>query len=177
MNPFFVEQASMYLAYHRNPKNRATHFVGVPLIAFSLLIPMSWLDLFTIGGQTVTLAAVFLLAVGVLYLWMEPLIGFCTLAFFVPGLFLADAIAATGYGAGGATFAALFVGRWLIQLIGHAFEGRKPALADNLFQVFIAPMFLMAEVFFALGRKRDLHDEMESRWVKYAAVTPAGKAA
>ena len=33
------------------------------------------------------------------------------------------------------------------------FEGRKPALADNLFQIFVAPIFLAAEVFFALGYK------------------------
>jgi uncharacterized membrane protein YGL010W len=38
--------------------------------------------------------------------------------------------------------------------VGHAFEGRKPALADNLFQIFVAPIFLAAEVFFALGLKK-----------------------
>ena len=26
------EQMSFYLRYHRNPKNKLTHFVGVPLI-------------------------------------------------------------------------------------------------------------------------------------------------
>ena len=48
-------------------------------------------------------------------------------------------------------FAILFVGGWILQLVGHVFEGRKPALADNLFQIFVAPIFLAAEVFFALG--------------------------
>ena len=50
---------------------------------------------------------------------------------------------------GGATtwivFAIFFVGGWVFQL-GHAWEGRRPALADNLFQAFIGPMFIMAEV-------------------------------
>jgi uncharacterized membrane protein YGL010W len=46
-------------------------------------------------------------------------------------------------------------------LIGHAFEGKKPALMDNFFQVFIAPIFLMAEVFFAFGYKRDVAERME----------------
>ena len=31
------EQMSVYLRYHRNPKNRLTHFVGVPLIMFRCL--------------------------------------------------------------------------------------------------------------------------------------------
>jgi uncharacterized membrane protein YGL010W len=40
------------------------------------------------------------------------------------------------------------------------FEGRKPALADNLFQIFVAPIFLAAEVFFALGYKPELHQRI-----------------
>ena len=43
------------------------------------------------------------------------------------------------------------------------FEGRKPALADNLFQIFIAPIFLVAELFFALGLKRDVRKKVEAR--------------
>ena len=41
-----------------------------------------------------------------------------------------------------------------VQLIGHAFEGRRPALADNLLQIFNAPLFLTAEVVALLGGKR-----------------------
>jgi uncharacterized membrane protein YGL010W len=48
------------------------------------------------------------------------------------------------------------VGGWVFQLIGHAIEGRRPALMDNFFQVFIAPIFLIAELFFALGLRREL---------------------
>ena len=46
-------------------------------------------------------------------------------------------------------------------MIGHVFEGKKPALADNFFQIFIAPIFLMAEIFFALGYKRDVAERIE----------------
>lgn len=55
--------------------------------------------------------------------------------------------------AGLSLFAGLFVGGWILQLVGHVFEGRRPALADDLFQIFVAPIFLAAEVFFALGYK------------------------
>jgi len=51
----------------------------------------------------------------------------------------------------------------VFQLVGHVFEGRRPALSDNLFQIFIAPIFLVAEVFFALGLKRDVRRKIEER--------------
>ncbi len=56
-----------------------------------------------------------------------------------------------------------FAGGWIFQLVGHVFEGRRPALADNLFQIFIAPIFLVAEAFFALGLKRELLKKIETK--------------
>merc|ERR1712062_883030 len=38
---------------------------------------------------------------------------------------------------------------WIAQFVGHGvFEGRKPALMDNLLQVFAAPMFVTLEVLY-----------------------------
>jgi len=37
------DQMSIYAAYHQDARNKATHFVGVPVIVFSLLIPLGWL--------------------------------------------------------------------------------------------------------------------------------------
>jgi uncharacterized membrane protein YGL010W len=51
-------------------------------------------------------------------------------------------------------FALAFVGGWVFQLVGHVFEGKRPALVDNLFQALIGPMFLMAEIFVWLGLRR-----------------------
>jgi uncharacterized membrane protein YGL010W len=66
---------------------------------------------------------------------------------------------------------AVFVGGWALQLLGHVFEGRRPALVDNFFQVFIAPLFLCAEVFFALGYKPQLHTAVEQRARRLRAGT------
>src|ERR1041385_7626144 len=55
-------------------------------------------------------------------------------------LWAGQLIAAQGTAAGWTWFGILFVGGWILQLVGHVFEGRKPALADNLFQIFIAPL-------------------------------------
>lgn len=175
MNGFFVDQMAMYSAYHRHPRNRATHFIGIPAIAFAILVPMAWGELFQVGGATVTVAAVFMLAVFLLYLWLDPVLGIATTAFYLPVWLLAEWVAGLETSIGWTVFALFFAGGWAFQLIGHAIEGRRPALLDNLFQIFVAPVFLMAEVFFALGLKREMHDEMEARWIRYRpGLHPAG---
>jgi uncharacterized membrane protein YGL010W len=87
-------------------------------------------------------------------------------------------LAGQGALVGWSAFGALFVGGWILQLLGHVFEKRKPALADNLFQIFIAPIFLCAELFFALGYKPKLHAAVQARAMQmrsgtYNKLTPA----
>jgi uncharacterized membrane protein YGL010W len=74
-------------------------------------------------------------------------------------------------------FGILFVGGWIIQLVGHAFEGRKPALADNLLQIFIAPVFLVAEIAFMLGLRKNVHDAMMRRMPEFLPKSGAAAAA
>lgn len=47
---------------------------------------------------------------------------------------------------------------WLAQFVGHGkFEGRAPALIDNLVQaLFLAPFFVWFEVLFSLGYRPEL---------------------
>lgn len=59
------DQMSFYAAYHQDARNKATHFVGVPVIVFSLMIPLGWLRA-EAGGVTLS-AAVLVAAVLVLY--------------------------------------------------------------------------------------------------------------
>ena len=168
MRQSFVDQMAMYSAYHRDPRNRATHFLGVPMIAFALLVPMSLLPLFAVGGYMVSVATIFAAAVILYWIVSQPVIGVATGIFFLPFIWFAGWIAAQGAAATWAVFAVAFVGGWIVQLVGHAFEGRKPALLDNILQIFIAPVFLMAEIFFALGLLRPLHDAVEARWPAYS---------
>ena len=57
---------------------------------------------------------------------------------------------------------AFFVG-WLIQFIGHYYEGRKPAFMDDLRGLLIGPMFVTGEAMFALGWGKAMLAEIESR--------------
>ncbi|MCY3830164.1 MAG: DUF962 domain-containing protein [Rhodospirillaceae bacterium] len=167
MGARFVEQISRYSSYHRDGRNKAIHFVGVPAIAVSLLLPPALVKFGTTGWYDISLATAFAAAVWVYWIALDRPFGIVTSLTFLPALPFADWMATQGEAAVGIVFAILFVGGWVVQLAGHAFEGRKPALVDNFIQVFIAPVFLIAEVAFALGLRKALAAEVEARWRDY----------
>jgi uncharacterized membrane protein YGL010W len=154
------DQMAFYAAYHRDARNRATHFIGVPAIMLALFIALAWLRV-EIGGIAISAAMLLAAAVLAYYFLLDLPLGFAM--WLVTGVlvWLGERIAAQP--AGWLWFTVLFVGGWILQLVGHVFEGRKPALADNVFQVLIAPIFLCAEVFFALGYKPQLHARVEEQ--------------
>lgn len=53
---------------------------------------------------------------------------------------------------------------WIAQFIGHGiFEGRAPALLDNLVQaLFLAPFFVWLEVLFMFGYRPELKARLDS---------------
>lgn len=162
MNPFFIEQMAMYSAYHRDGRNRVTHFIGIPMIVLSILLACIRVPL----GPT-DLATVLLLGIGALYLWLDWRLGLPILVIYVGCYAALLPLAGVKAGIFWTTFAVLFGGGWIFQLVGHVFEGRRPALLDNLLQALIAPLFLLAETLFALGFRRDLEAAMEAAWPKY----------
>jgi uncharacterized membrane protein YGL010W len=102
---------------------------------------------------------------------LDVLLGLAMLVMTALLVWAGERIAALGAAPGWIGFAVLFVGGWILQLVGHVFEGRRPALADNLFQIFVAPIFLCAEVFFALGYKPGLHRGVQERAQRLRAGT------
>lgn len=156
------EQMAVYAAYHQDPRNRATHFIGVPTIILALFIPLAWLR-FDAGGVEINGAMLFAAMVLAYYFVLDVPLALAMTVLVAALIWLGELIAGQGSAAGWAWFGALFVGGWILQLVGHVFEGRKPALVDNLFQIFVAPVFLCAELFFALGYKPGLHDAVQKR--------------
>jgi uncharacterized membrane protein YGL010W len=76
------------------------------------------------------------------------------------------------------TAATLFVGGWALQFLGHYFEGRKPAFLDDLRSILDGPLFLVAELAFALGLSPQLREQVElragpSRWGRVVAAVAA----
>ena len=58
---------------------------------------------------------------------------------------------------------AVFLVSWLAQFVGHGkFEGRAPALLDNIVQAFVlAPFFVFFELLFALGYRPELKKRID----------------
>jgi uncharacterized membrane protein YGL010W len=172
------DQMSFYAAYHQDARNKATHFVGVPVIVFSLMIPLGWLR-FDAGGFPVSAALLTTALLLAYYLALDVPLGLAMAAVFGFMLWGAEPLSQAPFLVSLAWFVVLFVGGWAVQLWGHVYEGRKPALVDNLFQIFVAPIFLAAEAFFALGYKPKLHEEVQRRALEMrarAGVPAAGGA-
>jgi len=155
------QQITQYAAYHRDRRNIATHFVGVPLIVFSVLMA---LVSFTAGPINVALLA--LMAASVYYLILDRPLGFAMAASLFFG-YLVAAYIGSHPGMSVATnlslAAALFVIGWIIQFVGHKFEGVKPAFFDDVMGLAIGPLFVMTEAFFHFGLKPELRKYVEAR--------------
>lgn len=170
---FFERQLAIYAAYHRDARNKATHFIGIPAIVLSLLIALALWRL-RFGGVVISGA----LLVGALALlgWiaLDVGVGLAMALVIAPMWLIAEWLAAnTGAATMWIAFTVLFVGGWVFQFVGHAYEGRRPALVDNLFQAFVGPMFLVAETFIALGLRADLRRAVAGPHVaERASVTP-----
>jgi uncharacterized membrane protein YGL010W len=54
----------------------------------------------------------------------------------------------------------LFVSGWALQFLGHHYEGRKPAFLDDVRGLIIGPLFIMAEIAFALGLRQEVRSAM-----------------
>jgi uncharacterized membrane protein YGL010W len=159
-----AEHMAFYGCYHRDRRNRLTHFFGVPAIIFAVLIPLS-LGQVTLGGVSATPALIWATVMALYYITLDIAIGLAMAALFVPLLWAAGAVAGLGTATALSIFAVVFISGWIVQLIGHRFEGNKPALTANLFQTLVSPIFLTAELFFALGFRRSLQEEVERRIV------------
>jgi len=169
------DQMSFYAAYHQDARNKATHFIGVPMIVFSLMIPLGWLRA-DVAGVMVSAALVVTAILFLYYILLDVPLGVAMGAVFALMLWGADPLSQATLGTSLASFLVLFIVGWALQLWGHVYEGRKPALVDNLFQIFVAPIFLAAEIFFALGYKPGLHKAVQRRALEMRAKAGAGAA-
>jgi 2-hydroxy fatty acid dioxygenase len=66
---------------------------------------------------------------------------------------------------------------WLLQFVGHGkFEGRAPALLDNIVQaVFLAPFFVWFELLFMLGYRPELKRRIDKAVEQEIAAFKADK--
>ena len=135
------QHITQYAAYHRDRRNVATHFVGVPMIVFSnVLALVPW----TVFGVNVALIATGITAL--FYLMLDRALGAAMLVFLFFVCYLAAVYLNARVGETAivmAVAALLFVLGWTIQFVGHMFEGVRPAFFDDVIGLVIGPLFIM----------------------------------
>jgi uncharacterized membrane protein YGL010W len=157
-----TDQLSTYAAYHRDRRNIALHLIGIPLIFASIEILLSRPG-FAIGGLILTPAILLSLLVGLFYLALDLGLGVVMALVLAGAAWLGMAVAALPTGNWlGAGFGMFVVG-WIIQLVGHIHEGRKPAFLDDVIGLLIGPLFVVAEIGFLLGLRRDLERAISAK--------------
>jgi uncharacterized membrane protein YGL010W len=149
-----TELMTSYAAYHRDRRNIATHFVGIPLIVFAVGALLAR-PTFHLGGIELMPSA---LAWALVTLWYLTR-GNLSLGLATSLSVLVLVMAALPLGQLG-TLAWL---AWSLGIFVHYYEGRKPAFVDDLRGLLVGPMFVVAEALFALGWGKALLAEIEAR--------------
>ncbi|KAH8692197.1 DUF962 domain protein [Talaromyces proteolyticus] len=178
------KQLVFYGAYHHNTVNVGIHMIFVPIIlitAFQLAINIPFeislpdaLEYKYLPLNAGTLASI---VYGVGYILLEPVVGLVSVPLLLGAAAYMNYLTAT-YGAT-ATYWSLgiHVVSWIAQFVGHGvYEGRSPALLDNLFQaIFLAPLFVFLEYLFTLGYRPELQRRVEAGVQQKIAEFKSGK--
>jgi uncharacterized membrane protein YGL010W len=128
---------SDYAFYHRTRGNKVCHFIGIPLIIYSLFLMLRSIPL----AESITAAEILLLLSFLYYLTLDLRLAF--------GMFLLSVLldlAAWKTADFRIGIAAFLIG-WIFQAIGHAvYEKRSPAFLRNLVHLLVGPIFLLNEM-------------------------------
>jgi uncharacterized membrane protein YGL010W len=158
-----LDLMAQYAAYHRDRRNIATHFVGIPLIVFAISVLLARVE-FTLAGTPMN-AAILLWGLTALWYLTRGNLALGAATAIVNGVLTALAMTA----AQGSMTSWLVIGvgsfvvGWVFQFVGHYYEGKKPAFVDDLVGLLVGPMFVVGEAMFMLGWGRPLLEEIERR--------------
>jgi uncharacterized membrane protein YGL010W len=158
-----IDLLSQYALYHRDRRNIASHFVGVPMIVFAVGVLLAR-PVVGLGGLALTPAWVAFALAASWYLTRGNLaLGAATSAAVGVLILAAHQVGGSGVGAWLAWGFGFFAVGWVIQFVGHWYEGKKPAFVDDIIGLLVGPMFVVAEAMFMLGWGKPLLAEIERR--------------
>ena len=172
-----IDHLSQYAAYHQDRRNVATHVVGIPLIVVAIAILLSR-PAVDAGGWPLSLALLLGLGTVVFHLRLDLRFGGVMAVLIGAALWVGQVVAAQSTGLWLTTGLAAFVIGWAIQFVGHWYEGKKPAFVDDIVGLFVGPLFLVAELAFVLGMRREVQAAIHQRLSGAAANhsrQPAGE--
>ncbi len=124
-----------YSLFHLNAKNRLTHYLGIPLIALSLIGLLS-----KISFQSINLGQILCLFAFIFYFKLDKkiavLFSIILILFYAIGLYLTIP-----------QIILFQMSGWVLQFIGHlVYEKKSPAFLKNLEHVLIGPLWIFAKL-------------------------------
>lgn len=135
-----------YADFHTKKITKLTHFIGVPLIFIAIQILLSWLN-FSLFGHPISIAWMVCLSLSIYYFFLDFHLAWITTIFLFLFTYLGQLIATEHFNLWSlGAFFILFVAGWGAQLLGHHYEGNKPAFLKNILHLLIAPLFLTNEI-------------------------------
>jgi uncharacterized membrane protein YGL010W len=150
-----------YAEYHRDQRNIATHFFGVPMVVFAVGVLLAGLH-GVVNGVEVTAAWLVFAAVTLWYLSRGHIgIGLATSLGVGALMALAHRASQGTLGQWLAWWAGCFIAGCTAQFVGHYYEGRKPDFADDRVGLLVGPMFVVLELLAPLGLFKGLMADVE----------------
>jgi uncharacterized membrane protein YGL010W len=129
-NPLELPLIAEYSTYHRDKRNQICHEIAIPLIVLSIIIALRLVHYGPVDLATIAIVATsFYYASLVGGAALNAIVGFVVL--YAIATFLTWPIAI-----------ALFVAGWILQFVGHYFEGKSPAFLTNLLHLLIGPLWI-----------------------------------
>ena len=161
------QHLSEYAKHHRDQRNIYTHYIGIPLIVFSVFCllskPAIAVHLPLIGTINASPALFVWLIGNAFYIKLDVKLGLIMALITGAMVYFAQPIAQYGVGTWLAISLSIFVVGWILQFIGHHYEGKKPAFVDDIMGLAIGSLFVLAELSFELGFRNTLKEEIERR--------------
>jgi len=179
------KQLCFYGSYHHNKVNIGIHMICVPMILLSsfvlatnspTLIPTP--SFLTIPNLPLNLGTILAISYSAFYVLLEPVAGSALVPMLLGVTALGNYFTSTNAPLTNKVMIALDILSWLFQFVGHGvFEGRAPALLDNLVQaLFLAPFFVWMEILFYFGYRPELRARVEKAVEKEIQKHSASKA-
>lgn len=141
-----------YGEHHQDHTNKTLHWLGIPVIVFSLIGMLYLIPLpcsLSCRGITVALI-VAVLALLYYFSLSRPLaVGMLIV---LGAMYAAVSAIVVMLGERALIFmVVLFVVGWVIQFVGHKIEGQKPSFFEDLQFLLIGPVWLLSDVYRRLG--------------------------
>ena len=124
--PLLAEHAT----YHSDKRNRLCHEIGIPLIVLGIVVALR-----LVHYGAVDLATVAILATSFYYARIVGGAAVNAIVGFV-GLYAIATLFAWPFAI------AFFAAGWVLQFVGHYFEGKSPAFLTNLVHLLVGPLWI-----------------------------------